>query len=129
MINLAGAQTYFGAANHHKAAVWSGFGQQHRTGAIAAARRTLSRALGRALDDDEDAYAEGDRTRDEYAVYEQALWMLENGQIADAAGNDPVPVLTGKSDSADNSSNRSTGGFAPEALRWLGWGGATAIRG
>jgi hypothetical protein len=129
MINLAGSQVYFGAANHHKAAVWAAFGQQHRTGAIAAARRTLSRALGRSLDDAEAAYAEGDHRRDEYAVYEQALWMLENGQIADATGNDPVPVLTGKADSADGPADRRVGAFAPEALRWLGWTGASAVRG
>jgi hypothetical protein len=129
MINLTGAQTYFGAASHHKAAVWAAFGQGHRTGAIAAARRTLSRSLGRALDDAESAYVEGDRTRDEYAVYEQALWMMENGQVADATGNDPVPVLTGKADAADGPADRRYGAFAPEALRGLGWTGAATIRG
>lgn len=131
-INLAGAQTYFSSSNHHKAAIWSGFAQAHRTGSIAAARRILARALGRAMDDDEAAYAEGDRTRDEYAVYEQALWMLENGQVADATGNDPVPVLTGRAESAgvtDRAGERRYGAFAPEALRWLGWTGAAVIRG
>jgi hypothetical protein len=126
-INLAGAQTYFGASNHHKAAVWSAFAQGHRTGAVAAARRTLSRGLGRAMSDSEDAYAEGDRTRDEYAVYEQALWMLENGQVADATGNDPVPVLTGKADAAET--KPGAGLYAPEALRWLGITVAAVIRG
>lgn len=129
MIDYDNAQIYFGAANHHKAAVWAAFGSAARAGAIAAARRVLARALGRTLTDDEAAYAEGDRTRDEYAVYEQALWMLENGQIADATGNDPVPILTGRSDAADGSGDKNFGIFAPEALRWLGWTGAAAIRG
>jgi len=126
-INLAGAQTYFGASSHHKAAVWAAFGQGHRTGAIAAARRVMSRGLGRAMSDTETAYVEGDRTRDEYAVYEQALWMLENGQVADATGNDPVPVLTGKADAAE--SKQGAGMYAPEALRWLGVTVAASIRG
>jgi hypothetical protein len=89
----------------------------------------LTRALGRPLNDAEAAYSEGDRTRDEYAVYEQALWMLENGQIADATGNDPVPILAGRQDTADGSGGNSFSLFASEALRWLGWTGAAAIRG
>lgn len=127
-IDFTGAQVYFGTANHHKAAVWSGFGQGHRTGALAAARRVLARGLGRAMRADESAYNEGDRTRDEYSVYEQALWMLENGQVADATGNDPVPVLTGKADTADT---RAPGAslYAPEALRWLGMIGGGVVRG
>lgn len=128
MITFANAQTYFGAANHHKSAVWAAFGAGHRTGAIAAARRVLARGLGRAMSDTEEAYAEGDRTRDEYAVYEQALWMLENGQIADATGSDPVPVLTGKQDTADTRST-SAALYAPEALRWLGMTGGAVVRG
>ncbi|HON47402.1 MAG: hypothetical protein PHG74_07905 [Kiritimatiellae bacterium] len=128
MISFDRAQTYFGAENHHKAAVWSAFGQAHRTGAIAAARRVLSRGLGRSMDENEPAYKEGDRTRDEYAVYEQALWMLENGQVADADGNDPVPVLTGRPDTEDVRST-SASVYAPEALRWLGMTGGAVIRG
>lgn len=128
MINFDSAQVYFGASSHHKAAVWAAFGAGHRKGAIAAARRVLTRGLGRTLDDSESAYAEGDRTRDEYAVYEQALWMLENGQIADATGNDPVPVLTGQPD-ASEARSPGAGLYAPEALRWLGVTGAAVIRG
>jgi hypothetical protein len=129
MIDYDNAQIYFGAANHHKAAGWAAFGSGHRVGAIAAARRVLTRALGRPLNDAEAAYSEGDQRRDEYAAYEQALWMLENGQVADATGNDPVPILAGRQDTADGSGGNSFSLFASEALRWLGWTGAAAIRG
>ena len=97
-------------------------------GAIASARRVLTRGLVRALVDDEEPYREGDRLRDEYAVYEQALYMLENGQVADASGNDPVPVLTGR---PEPSVARTAGAgiYAPEALRWLGVVTAAVIRG
>lgn len=129
MISFDNAQIYFGASNHHKSAVWSGFGTSHRRGALAAARRVLSRGLGRAMADDEEAYTEGDRTRDEYAVYEQALWMLENGQVADATGNDPVPVLTGRPDAVDVARRPGADLYAPEALRWLGMTGGSVVRG
>lgn len=130
MISFDNAQIYFSASSHHKAAIWAAFGASHRHGAIAAARRMLSRALGRAMKDDEAAYVEGDRTRDEYAVYEQALWMLEHGQVADATGSDPVPVLTGQTDPAGKASgDNSFTVLSPEALRWFGWTGAAVIRG
>ena len=129
MINHDGAQNYFASANHHKAAVWSKFNVKTRQGAIASARRVMARGLGRSLDDDEPPYKEGDRIREEYAVYEQALWMMENGQVADATGNDPVPVLTGRADVADAISRTPYTAFAPEALRWLGGSGASVVRG
>lgn len=129
MISFDNAQTYFGADSHYKAAVWAAFGARHRRGAIAAARRVLSRGLARPMVDAEPQYSEGDRTRDEYAVYEQALWMLENGQVADATGNDPVPVLTGRPDAADAARGPGATLYAPEALRWLGMAGGSVVRG
>jgi len=129
MINYKNAQIYFASGSHHKAAVWSGFNQKTREGAIAAARRVLARGLGRALNDDEPEYKEGDRIREEYAVYEQALWMMENGQVANATGSDQVPVLTGKVDAADPSTRNPYAAFAPEALRWFAGAGASIIRG
>lgn len=128
MIDFDGAQIYFGGGNHYKAAIWSGFSATHRRGAIASARRVLTRALGRKLKDNELPYKEGDRLRDEYAIYEQALWMLEHGQIADATGNDPVPVLTGAPE-PNVMRTAGAGLYAPEALRWLGVATAAVIRG
>lgn len=131
MISFENAQVFFSASSHHKAAIWAAFGSTHRQGAIATARRMLSRALGRAMRDDEAAYVEGARTRDEYAVYEQALWLLEHGQVADATGSDPVPVLTGQVDltGKTGSDDNSFTVLSPEAMRWFGWTGAAVIRG
>lgn len=128
MISFDNAQVYFRGGNHHKSSVWAGFGQTHRLGAVATAKRVLSRALGRAMQEDEPPYKAGDRRRDEYAVYEQALWMLEHGQIANAMGADPVPILTGQADVAGGADG-PVALWAPEALRWLGWTGAAVIRG
>lgn len=119
MIDRSGALTYFDANNHPRGAVWGGFGESQQTAAIAAARRTLSRALGRALNDDEAAYAEGDSIREEYAVYEQALWMLENGVIANGENSAPAFVATDP-ERVDNARDSQKNIFAPEALRWLG---------
>ena len=57
-------------------ASWSEYSTEQKEVAIAQARRDLAKALGRAMRDDEPEYREGDRTRDEYAVYEQALFSL-----------------------------------------------------
>jgi hypothetical protein len=129
MIDYDGSQTYFEPENHYKAAIWSGFDTERRTAAIATARRILARTLDRTINDDEADYIEGDRTRDEYAIYEQALWMLENGQIADGSGSGPVPILTGATDTAGVDNKGVAGLYAPEALRWLGWNGVSVIRG
>lgn len=129
MIDFDGAQRYFGGNTHYKSAIWSAFEQTRRIAAISSARRVLARAVRRAMCDNESAYSEGDERRDEYAVYEQALWMLEHSQIADASGSAPVPVLTGDVDSAGVDDNGIAGLYSPEALRWLGWSGVSAIRG
>lgn len=128
MITFDNAQVYFRAGNHPKSSVWSGFSTAHRQGAVATAKRVLSRELGRPMQEDEPPYQDGDRRRDEYAVYEQALWVLEHGQIANAMGADPVPILTGNIDVAGDT-NGKVSFFSPEALRWLGWTGAAVIRG
>ena len=130
MIDFKGAQEYFKAVNHHKAAVWSSFSSSKtREGAVTAARRLVARELGRPLNDNEPPYREGDRTRQEFAVYEQALWMLENGQISDAAAGDPVPVLTGRPDAADRSRANPNTLLAPEAQRWLSLRNTLTIKG
>lgn len=128
MITYANSVSYF-AAGHMLAQVWSQAGETACTAAIAHARRLLSREIGRALRDNEAAYVEGDTTRDEYAVYEQAVHMLANGAIANAEGTAPIPILTG--DSADPGSPRkpSSSVYSNEALRWLGWRGTAMIQG
>ena len=121
---------YFANGKHLKAATWAQAEEAAGTSAICAARRILSRALGRALDDDEDAYAEGDTTRDEYAVYEQALWMIENGVVANGQGSAALAQMAGAQDAGSRvATNNQASLYAPEALRWLGWTGAAVVNG
>jgi hypothetical protein len=127
MINYAGSITYF--QGHLKGNIWTQAGEKSCTVAIAAARKVLSRGLGRAMDDSEVAYEEGDTCRDEYAVYEQALYLLENGVIANGDGSAPQPILTGATEAPDQPRRGESSLYAPEALRWLGYTGSAIIKG
>ena len=60
-INLDGANAYFAPENHSKAAIWTRYSVVQRTGAIAEAKRDLTRMLKRALDEDEAPFRPGDR--------------------------------------------------------------------
>jgi len=127
MINADGATIFF--STHLKGNIWTMTPESSQAAAIAQARMILSRALGRAMNDSEATYAEGDQTRDEYAVYEQALYLIENGTIANAQGSAPQPILVGATDAPDIPRNGISALYAPEALRWLGYTGAVVVKG
>lgn len=127
MITVDGASEYFAA--HVKAEVWTNTSDSARTAALGHARRLLARALGRAMDDTETAYEEGDTVRDEYAVYEQALYMIENGIIANGEGSSPQAVLAAEDGDPDQPRKADRSPYAPEALRWLGYRGAVVVQG
>ena len=100
-------------------AAWAEYSADQKETAIAQARRDLARALGRPIRDDEPEYREGDQTRDEYAVYEQALYTL----LRDAApklGNGVIPSL--EPDEAQGRAGTlrtGQGRWSAEALSWL----------
>jgi len=113
--------------NHVQSSIWTKAGEIPCRQAIAHARRILSSTMGRALDDDEADYVEGDSNRDEYAVYEQALYMIANGFIADGDGVAPIGQLTGDLVDPDVPRKASRATLAPEALRWLGIRGNSVV--
>ena len=118
MIDTAGALTYFKTDNHLQGHRWASFSEAQQGAAIHQARRILSRILGDELDDAEAAYVEGDSYREEYAVYEQALWMLENSAFPNTQGTGPVYTAETPG-TADNIRDSQKQYIAPEALRWL----------
>ena len=129
-ITYATSLQYFAAGQHMKAATWAQAEEDACTSAICGARRILARALGRAMDDAEAAYSEGDQTRDEYAVYEQALWLIENGVVANGQGSAALAQMAGAQDAGNRvATARQASLYAPEALRWLGWTGAATVSG
>lgn len=118
MIRIDNADAYF--KSHPMGAAWSEYSADRRKAAIEYAKRELSRALGRPLREDEPPYRYGDRTRDEYAVYEQALYVLLRDCQSDAAG---VVMPSAEPDEAQPTAHTMATGkdhFAAEALRWLG---------
>ncbi len=119
MITIDGARAYF--KNHTRNGEWEAFGLEQRKAAIEQAKRDLSRALGRAMKEDEGSYMFGDRTRDEFAVYEQALYTLIKDAPAVGEAGNPVPSLS-TDEATPSRTALSTGAakWSREALAWLG---------
>jgi hypothetical protein len=116
-ISIERAAQYFKTRTTGQA--WNEYATDQKEVAIAQARRDLSRALGRAIRDDEDEYKEGDRTRDEFAVYEQALYTMLR-DMSPKLGGGVIPSLD-QDEAADKTKTLSTGRgkWSAEALAWL----------
>ena len=116
-IDAKGAGNYFKTTTFSQ--VWGEYSTEQRTAAIEQAKRELSKALRRPMDEDEPPYVAGDTRRDEYAVYEQALYTL----VRDAqptGGGAAIPSL----DSDDRQPVAYTlregfGNWSKRALAWL----------
>jgi len=117
MICVANANAYFKGRTLSKQ--WSEYSKEQKQAAIDQARRDLSRALGRALKDDEPPYQEGDKKRDEFAVYEQAVYTLLRDVAPDGTGN-AVPSLE-PDEAKPKMATLAIGGgkWSMEALAWL----------
>jgi len=117
-MDVTGADAYF--ATRTMGSHWHEFSADQRKCAIAQAMRDLSRALGRPMRTDERAYRYGDRVRDEFAVYEQALYTLLRDANPSATGTD-IPSLE-QDEKRDTRYTLGTGKgkWSEEALAWLG---------
>lgn len=118
MISIEGASKYFLSTTFSQK--WSEFSSAQKSAAIDMARREFARALGRPLASDADGYKEGDRTCEEFAVYEQALYALLRDAQPTGSGA-AVPAL----DQQDQRAMPYTlaghsGQWSPRALAWLG---------
>lgn len=118
-ITLERAREYFRTRTTGE--MWDEYSSDQKQVALAQARRDLSRALGRAIKDDEPEYREGDRTRDEFAVYEQALYSLLRDARPKGGGGSAVPPLDqdGVQSSKVLSMCTGQGKWSKEALAWL----------
>jgi len=119
-INLIGANKYFKV--HAKSKIWKEFSEEQKTGGIENAKQHLSRELRRAMKEDEPPYEYGDERRDEYAVYEQALFILTQIGIVDGS-TESVQSLAPTADEPEVRVSKTHGKWSPEALRWLGYSG------
>lgn len=120
-INVDNADAYFSSRTMGK--TWAEYSPEQRKAAIENAKRDLARALGRPMREDEPQYRYGDQTRDEYAVYEQALYTLLRDALPDGGGSD-IPSLE-PDEKKDRRQTLSTGKakWSEEALAWLGASG------
>ena len=126
MSSLANAEAYFAPTNHLRAASWARFDPDAKQGAITHANRFFSRLAGVA---DIEAYVKVDVKQGinpEYAVYEQALWMLSNLPVANADASFAMPEAT----DIKTTSKARQGQIAeisPDALRWMVPGGYVTL--
>ncbi len=115
MISVQNANAYFAAHVFGKA--WGEYTGEQKDKAILQARRDLSRALARPIRDDEPPYREGDPTRDEYAVYEQAVYLLLRDVLPEGSGDATAPLDESKASPTPRS---VCGRWSADALSWLG---------
>jgi len=71
---LTDANTFFAVTNHVRSFDWANYSEDERTGALAQAKRELELFMMRDAQDP----AASDRFRDDYAIFEQALFILDN---------------------------------------------------
>lgn len=116
-ISIQNANAYF--KGRTIGARWAEYSAEQKSAAIDQARRDLSRALGRAMRDDEPPYREGDTKRDEYAVYEQAVYSLLRDTLPNGGGSSVPSLEPDESKPRANSLAVGGGKWSIEALSWL----------
>ncbi len=130
-IDLESADTYF--SGNVAASLWFAYTDEQRGNAVATAKAELSRALRRDLREDysDAAYEPHDHRRwlrDDYAAFEQALHDLRRTPQSSPVASPPYPVAAepGTADGAPYAYAYEQ--WSREALRWLGWTGASVVR-
>lgn len=116
MICTQNANAYF--SGHTLARAWDEYSGEQKDAAILRARRELARELGRPMRDDEPPYREGEQRRDEYAVYEQAAYLLLR-DVHPEGGVAAQPVLDAEG-AGTLVPKDFAGKWSRDALRWLG---------
>lgn len=116
MSSVANAETYFAPTNHIRSASWARFQPEQKEAAIAQAKRILNRACS--SEDIEEDFDTDEDSNPEYAIYEQALYMLQNMPMANA--DETFAVADAVDSESDTKTRRpDQGTISPEARRWL----------
>jgi len=74
------------------------------------------------MNEDEPPYKQGDARRDDRAVYEQAIFILDQIGMTDGISS-PIPSIGAVPDEPEVRVNRNHGRWAPKALRWMNYTG------
>jgi hypothetical protein len=70
---ITDANTYYAVTSHVRSFDWANYGTDERTGALAQAKREIELFIGRDVCDPSGT----DKFRDDYAIFEQALFILD----------------------------------------------------
>lgn len=124
--SLSGAEAYFEPVNHIRSATWGAFSPEMKAAAITQAKRALNR-LARVSDIETELDVDmAAGINPEYAIYEQALWMLSNMPMANADNSFAV-VEAADPETPSNARKAQTAEMSPEAVRWLGPTGTISL--
>ena len=116
------ANTFFGGENHIQANTWIGYTLTERTAAFATAKRELEVYLRRDLYDP----SSDDRYRDDYAHYEQCLFILEETRRTRESETGAQLVETVDSEQRDKYHGVT---IAPMAMRYFAIPRVRIVRG
>lgn len=116
-ININQANLYFSNSNHIKHSIWADIDDDDKQAAIGHAKRLIALILDTTIN--ESTTSDSDFPRHDIAVYEQALWMLEQSQVI-PNGDETAPKFIGEKSPDDAEKKVKTGfSIAPEAARFL----------
>ena len=123
--SVTNAEVYFAPTNHIATSSWARYDPEQKAAAIAQAKRVLNRAYTNRTSTSTVVDIERDLARiivwglnPEYAIYEQALFMLQNQPMFNA---DETMAIAEAADPESSTKARKPNEavIAPEALRWL----------
>ncbi|MDH3279532.1 MAG: hypothetical protein OEQ18_00175 [Gammaproteobacteria bacterium] len=115
-LSRALANTYFGVTSHVNYGVWFSFTDDQQDAAITHATRLVNRALGYDLTTDTTSTPAS--YRPDYAVYEQALYMLVNSN-AIADGTQTGPKFFGDDGTGTAKEKKDINAICKDAQEWL----------
>lgn len=119
------ADQYFYPSNHINSYDWRKYDSDTREAAFNQAKREIETILGAALSDPVD----GSYIRHDYALYEQALYILENTKRQEIDGQDDVIDMADSDKEKKEAPTRIGVLLAPMAKRYLGLNMIKIIRG
>ena len=110
---IVDADRYFSPNNHVKGFSWESFSPVEREAAVKQAEREIVVYLGRDLADP----ADSDVYRDDYAVFEQALFLLEKTPHESSPGGGGKKTIAREQEKEDI--EKDGVGVSPMAVRFL----------
>ena len=120
--DIADANTYYAETNHIRSNDWSNYTTGERTGGLAQAQRELEVYLARdACDPSAD-----DRYRDDYAIFEQSLFILDETVRTLSSTTGAQMIKTVDSNERDKFFGVT---ICPQAMRYLALPRMRIVRG